>query len=281
MIRLDYNNDQIVAIQSQTPPAVYLDHWALMDFSDSDQLAISFADILKRRQGTLVLSWLNLAEFMRVANQTHATNAERLLDRTSPNLFFLEPNVFEVIERENRILRGEAKLPPHADEQLLRAFVVRSPRTVDLLSGADYFSIVHSFDLQDGFARMADTIVARVTDLRNQYASDVSFRKKIDTPTTGPDIQCGTRYLMRDLLSLVLKNPSFVFDRNHAIDYMHTVVSVAYCDYVLLDSHWATQVEQSRTRLRNCGMVFPIAKVYSRRRGGSEQLLRELDEREF
>ena len=86
---------------------------------------------------------------------------------------------------------------------------------------------------------------------------------------------------MRDILSLSLKNQGFKFTPNHAVDFVHAIVSVSYCQYVLLDSHWASQIDQSRCRLKRAGHNFPMAKVYSRRRNGLERFFDELEKVEF
>ena len=52
---------------------------------------------------------------------------------------------------------------------------------------------------------------------------------------------------------------------------------IAYCDYVLLDSHWAIQVEQARKRIRAGGASFHMAKVFSEKENGLETFLQELE----
>jgi len=64
---------------------------------------------------------------------------------------------------------------------------------------------------------------------------------------------------------------------NDAMDFFHAVVPVAYCDYVLLDNHWAAQVAQLRSRFKRTRMNVPMATVFSGGRSGVEELLRALD----
>jgi hypothetical protein len=57
---------------------------------------------------------------------------------------------------------------------------------------------------------------------------------------------------------------------------MHAVVPVAYCDLVLLDKHWETQVERVRLRLNKAGISAPIAKIFSGKANGIDRFLYEL-----
>ena len=52
--------------------------------------------------------------------------------------------------------------------------------------------------------------------------------------------------------------------------------AVAYCDYVLLDGHWATQVEQARKRITDGGLSFPMAKVFSEKNDGIKNFFKRL-----
>jgi len=63
------------------------------------------------------------------------------------------------------------------------------------------------------------------------------------------------------------------------MDVSHAIVAVGYCEYVLLDGHWATQVEQAQKRISDRGMSFPIAKVFSEKANGMEKFLQELESR--
>ena len=70
-----------------TSPAVYLDHWALSDLSEDDQLTVRFAGAMKSRRGTLALSWTNLAEFAIETNVDSAHKAENFINANLPHIF--------------------------------------------------------------------------------------------------------------------------------------------------------------------------------------------------
>jgi hypothetical protein len=62
--------------------------------------------------------------------------------------------------------------------------------------------------------------------------------------------------------------------RNDAADFFHAIVPLAYCNYMLLDGHWATQASVAAHRLYGTGQFETIAQAFSKRQNG---LLRFLD----
>ena len=95
-----------------------------------------------------------------------------------------------------------------------------------------------------------------------------------NTPHPAAFTQTGA-CLQRELLRTFLVDSGKKVERSDVIDVGHAVVPVAYCDYVLLDSHWRTQVEIAKRRIAAAGMTFPMAKVFSA--PGIEDFLRELE----
>jgi hypothetical protein len=79
------------------------------------------------------------------------------------------------------------------------------------------------------------------------------------------------------MLRTFLVDKRLKITRNHAIDLMHAIVPVAYCDLVLLDKHWQTQVERVRQRFAAVAIPVPMAKVFSERAKGIDQFLSELE----
>ena len=74
-----------------------------------------------------------------------------------------------------------------------------------------------------------------------------------------------------------MENRKLKITRKHAIDLLHAVVPVAYCDFVLLDKNWRTQVEHARTRFNKAGLSVPIARIFSEQENGIERFLYELE----
>src|SRR5215510_10816675 len=93
------SNGGVGLLHTPTHPTVYLDHLGYGTFAEDGASAERFIRALKARGGTLMVSWVNVAEFAKASARTAAA-AEAFLERLLPNLGFLEGNPFTVIQRE-------------------------------------------------------------------------------------------------------------------------------------------------------------------------------------
>lgn len=281
MIDISVNeNGELQIGQRLSSPAVYMDHWALLDFSEDENLGLEFMTTLQAREGTLTLSWLNLVEFSKVTNREQARKAELFIEKNLPRIFFIEVEPFQVIRSENSLLAGGPKLPPQADPSLLQKLLSLAPASSQMvypLSVHNLFSSVQDEGLAGDSERFADTVIERIETMREEVRHESDFESAVRRLPSGPTIQAGTRYVIRELLRTMLLNKQMKITRNHAIDLLHAVVPVSYCDFVLLDRNWETQVAQMRKRVSDARMSFPIAKVFSRKGSGLERFLKELE----
>ena len=264
-----------------TYPAVYLDHWALGDLSEDDQMSVRFVGAMKARRGTLALSWTNLAEFAIGTNVDLARKAENFINANLPHIFFLEPNPFVVIDHENGHLAGGPPTPPHADQEFLKAFVIFSgsnqrPSSLTL-TAHDLFQAAQDKGLAWRKDELGDTFIGRITALRGELENDVSFRSELKRPAQGSHVQAATRDILRELMRAFLIDKRKRVTRNDAMDFFHAVVSVAYCDFVLLDKYWETLVNRVRSRFRQVDASVPMATVFSKKTNGIERCLQWLE----
>lgn len=279
MIRYRIDDNQRLQIeQVGTAPTVYLDHWALRHISTTDNLRAQFVEHLLACEGTLMLSWLNLAEFTKVTDRKQAEAAEKLVNELLPNVFFIEIDPFTVIERENKLLNGGFPIPPHADTDFFKAFTALKPNSVFQFTAHDLFVALHESKLAEQMDYMADTLVERIEVLREEMVTGLDFCSLVRRLPSGPAIQRGTRYVLRGLSRIFLIDRSLNITRNHSIDLLHSIVPVAYCDFVLLDAHWKEQVSRMRNRLKEAKLNVPIASVFSRRANGLHGFFSALDE---
>jgi len=278
MIELSIQGTSGLNVGMQSPsPTLYLDHWALRQFSENEELAGRLTAGIKLRRGTLAISWLNLAEFTKVTIEEQARKAESLIEATFPQVFLLEVNPFLVIERENRLLGGAPPIPPHADMEFLKDVIGLNPISINLLSAHNLFNVVRDEGSVQRFNNLADTIVGRIEALRDQLETDLEFQSVVSRSPRSTPIQRGTRFILRELVRSFLVNPKTKMTRNHAIDLLHTVVPAAYCNLVLLDKHWKTQVDHTRSRLVSAGIAVPVTKVFSGQRDNINRFLNELE----
>jgi hypothetical protein len=255
--------------QQDVSPTVYLDHWALRKISADRTLTERLTAALKSQHGTLALSWLNLSEFRKVTREEQVRNADSLFEAIQPQVFFLEVDFGVVIRREDELLAGGPLAPPHGDAEFLRASIT---------SARDLFmQVVQDRQRAQRFDALTDAIADRISVLRSNFATRqrgkdrdsfiksalLEFQPVIIHPLSGLPIQRGTRFLLYEFLRALLIDTKTKLTRNYVTDLFHAVVPVAYCDFVLLDSHWKTKVGQVSTSLNKAGLSIPIARVFS------------------
>lgn len=262
-------------------PTVYLDHWAWRKISETEHLATRFAYALKALQGTLAFSWLNVIEFGRLSDEQQTTRADALLDDVLPRIFMLTPAFHKVIGTEDRLMTaGEKVIAPHADLLSLKAFFqinLSNPDSLKIFRKQALFQLAQKSELATAYERLTNNIISYLTSLRSSYKNNLGFSKIVKRKPRGNEIQCGTRFIARELVGSILKDAQLRIDGNQVIDLCHAVVPVAYCDYVLLDKHWETQVEKARKRIRDAGMLFPMARIFSEKNDGIERFLCRLE----
>lgn len=271
------SNGTLRVEQYLLPPAVYFDHWAMMHVSNDLALRSRFKKTLKARGGTLMLSWLNLAEFAKVIDRSQAEAAEALIEDVLPNIFFLEMNPFDVIKREDQLLAGGPLVAPHADTEFLKAFTYMRSQSMHPFTARNLFTAAQNIGDESGYDALAKTVVESVEALREKMGNDKSFDALVRRLPNGPEIQRGTRYILRELAGTLLMDRSVKMNQNHGIDLVHSVVPAAYGDLVLLDGHWEAQIEKIRGRFSKAKLTVPLARVFSGRRNGIEKFLQELE----
>jgi hypothetical protein len=263
------------------PPSVYLDHWALREISESPSLARRLTNAIHLRNGTLVLSWLKVVEFSKVSDPAQRRKADALPNSLGRRLFWLNPDFWTVAKHESDSHAQGLRDYTHSDTQFAANFVVTglehsdSPST---LGPQHLFDMVPDVpDIQKNYDALADLILESVKSLREDTKVAKALRRKPRAPQTIPAPR-DTQLIARELVGRFLKDKLMKLNRNNAIDLSHAVVSVSYCDYALLDTHWAAIVNQARERIAAAGHSINIAKVFSKRGNGVEEFLNELED---
>ncbi len=254
-------NGELTAGQQLVFPAVYLDHWALRAVSEVATLGGRLTEVLGKQGGTLVLSWANIAEFPGLDEQA-ARKAEHFIEAQLPRLFFQEHNPFEVIKRENALFAGGPPIPPHADMDLLRLVVGLRPSGVQPITCMGMFAEV-SGQRSESVERMKAVFVEQVSSLRSEYLEDNEFRALVERSLGGQAAPRGTAIVLREVVAGLMRDKTAPITPNDALDFFHTIVPVAYSDFVLLDGRWRDQVDRLRARLRRTGVEFPLASALS------------------
>ena len=261
-----------LAIRAATPMG-YCDHFGLRRFAEDDALGDRIADSLKTGGGTLAVSWLNLGEYANVTSRETRVQVERLLDRTMPAVFPLDVDVGPVSKRE---LAGQ--LDPHADRELARLFVRARPSIaasgVDLrITASGLFEPLNHDRLIRSKHRLAATTRGALKKLRRQHADDPGFQRLVRaTRKPGARAATDTDAVTRSLAATFFPDLRREITLNDAIDFLHAVVPVAFCDAVLLDGATHDLVERARRQYPGVRM----APTFSGRADGIERFLARL-----
>ena len=247
-------------------PSVYLDHWALMRFSEDDDLRQRFIHTLRQAGGTLCLSLLNGVELCRADDPRHAEAVDRLIEELSPQLFFIDAaaNLQRALLDDFQLV-GDLKMA--ANVELRRA--AGQPRYFKTFwnIGQD---VLPSDDqsLREIFDETTAGMGMSFSDIRQNMDFVANVRKA--KPAAGHS--AGWVFLS-ELVRQPFLNPQEgvnaddVSDINHALNALH-------CDFVLLDAGWASKLNQARRRLDAAGVN--VAACYSGKSRELERFLLDL-----
>jgi hypothetical protein len=252
------------AKQTMTHPAVYLDHWAIRKIAEKPELAMRFTAALKACQGTWAVSLLNLMEFIKMTDENQAAQFEELLEQALPNVFFIDFNALDVIDRERMIIEGGSRNAPYGDVSLLDAFAKMTPETPRPFTAKNLVTVIvqRRADLQKGLVSLNDTIISRTQRMQEQMLVDKQFNKAVKGSQEVAKHQ-RTWLFLREILGRLLIDRRKPMTANDAMDLFHAIVPVAYCDFVLLDAAWAERVKVVTGRLKKYKTEVKSAKVFS------------------
>lgn len=255
----------------------YCDHYALRRVSEDEALAAQLVAVLKASGGSLAVSWLNLGEYATVTDREQRLEAERLLDRILPAIFPLDVDAGAVSKRE---LSGD--LHPHVDRAIATLFVKNrlsiSASGLDLrISAAGVFDPLNHPRLIRSKHRLASMTQRALKKLRQHHGDDPTFRRLVMNADRKPETRAATTTdaVMRGLAASLFPDSCREITLNDAIDFLHAVVPVAFCDVVLLDGAMHDLVERARRRLPHVQM----AVTFSGRGDGIERFLSHLETR--
>lgn len=273
-ISFAFDGDDVVWLQRLERPAVYLDNFAIREIADSDELSARFANALKERNGTWLLAALCMGEFARLTDPRHAERAEQLLAQVVPHiyLFLSEPG-------EKRIKRGETDLAtrslPRADERNMDYFSWRWAKEQSLPDTfRGMFQLVHErrVEMAATLDDVASMVVASLTHHRQLHTYRLNAKAAL--PDDGRTRQ---QVISGDLLRELVLDTNASISNNDALDLMHAVDAVDYCDLVLLDKAWERRVNALRQRIAKTGIDMPVAACFSKSNDGVGRFLDSIE----
>jgi len=248
------------------PPTVYLDTWALFDFIGNNGLADKFIKILNNLGGTLMLSIMSILESMGLKNQKQFQCLCDLMDSIGiDRVAFLDFNFMRVNVKEKiykKIGGLFLKISPAIDCGLLDSFI-KIHKLENSLKVSEIF-LAYRQDLENGKVleenweqSLFPIIVRARNDINALSNAKKRFRKRKENANTYK-FPC-TKFLMETCFDYITINENMQMPNKEWRDVFHTIVPVAYCDFVLVDKKWLNFIKST-------GLEYPqIAKAYSQR----------------
>lgn len=257
-------------------PTVYLDTWALFDFIENDRLANKFIKILNNLGGTLMLSIMSVLESVGLKNQKQFQCLCDLIDSLGiDQVALLDFNFMRVITKEKiyKKIRGPfLEISPAIDCGLLDSFI-RIHKPEKPLKVSEIF-LAYRQDLENGkvleenWEQSLFPIIVRARNNINALSNAKKrFRKRKEKANTCK-FPC-TEFLWESCIDYIAINENMKMPDKEWRDIFHTIVPVAYCDFVLVDKKWLNFIKST-------GLEYPqIAKVYTQRNLG--EFLKDLE----
>lgn len=269
-----FDGDDVVWTQRFERPAVYLDTFAIREIADSDELSARFARALTSSGGIWLLASLSMGEFARFTDPRHAQRAEKLVAQVVPHmyLFLSEPDVGKERRGETDLARRSL---PRADERNMDYFSRRWAKEQSLPETfRGMFQLVH--DRREEMTATLDDIASKVVASLTHHRELDTYRRnaKAARPDDGRTRQ---QVISGDLLRELVLDTNASISNNDALDLMHAVDAVDYCDLMLLDKAWERRVNALRQRIAQARVNMPVAACFSKSNDGVGRFLDSIE----
>jgi hypothetical protein len=260
--------------QSFVSPTVYLDHWALRLFSDDQELQDRLVTALHQKHGTLLLSHISLFEFAKPSDKRNCLSAESFLERLLPNIYFTDFAYDKLLVQEEAESDNRKRFWPPADLPQLKLFAERAQDAPLGFTMHGFISMANDYHAVLG--PIASETVQTIKSSIEATRCDPEFVRRARNIRPS-DKRTRTYVIIGELIRDFHLDPNLPITDNDVVDLLHASMSVNCCDFVLLDGAWANRVAILRQRIDRAGMPMPLGKCYSRRDGGVEKFLCELE----
>jgi hypothetical protein len=125
--RIDHGNGQIEIREHFISPMVYLDHWALNDFSLDKTLRDKFVDAMNAKGGTFRLSVFNMVELSKQADSSQVDAILNMIN-SIPNCGLINNDAKVVITKENALISDPSLIfevkNPSAEIEIVVAYLM-------------------------------------------------------------------------------------------------------------------------------------------------------------
>ncbi len=235
---------------------VYLDHWALVEFSKKDDYRQKFITALKTSSGTLLLSQANFFESAGFKDHEQALKIENLLNEAIPYVYVAD--TFK--DRGFIFLNGGPEFEDSPKEHWLAKHMLDAAAVNnDQLTFSTMFTgVIDEYTMfAPIFEDMKSSVAAEVARFRADPALLEEGKKFI--PNNNMSSQ---HLLMAALLRDIQVNSTQKFLSNDSMDFIHAVPALITSNFVLLDKAWCHRIDRAEKFLIGHGVARKFAKRY-------------------
>jgi hypothetical protein len=259
MLRIRTNEDGTVILTPElTLPAVYLDYCVIVELARDATRGNEVREALLAKRGTLYLSWTHLVELFGLGVGPTFNRIRDFLGSFGRSFVFMESVPQTVIDRELRWRPGQQNAA--IDEDFLKELVKAWDGEADLDMTTLLDTMTRDETLLPKYQELHQRNKGRVKQLfdmaRRDFREVPAARKGLEAAVYQPvPGMPATRYLYDELTrTCIVTNDTFTL--SDGLDFYHTVVSVAHCDFVVLDQKWTR-------RCRDLPLPMGTAQVFS------------------
>jgi hypothetical protein len=258
--------------QRPNRPLVYLDHWAIRDFSEDRLLLRRFISALKSKGGDLVVSSLNLTEFSASNVRDNCVAAEAFFDDVFPNIYLSHFDPYTLRAANSGGAFVYCRMNPTQDDELLRTIYGKG--IFEQISRGFYGCLADIFRDREAVLANRNFYASRFANSLYDLRNDERFMRKVRSHK--PSI-FKVEYVQEKLLYPFFARHKANWDVNDSIDYMHLIFSLCSCDFVLIDSRWEAGVKSVLASAKRNGVPLRVANVYSKKGNGVLRFLDDLE----
>ena len=226
------------------------------------------------------MSVLSFMEFASFDDPRHARDVRALVESLGRAIFFARFEPWEVAKKEDELTTAGSGDAPEGDEEFLLAVMMPHAKYGEPFSAGVIFDYVaeHAERLKPRLEGLERATLEGINALRQRVDSERGFESAMRRSIRAADRTRATLALARAMAAFMQANRAQSPNMNDAADLLHTVVPVAYCDFVLLDKKWRNMAEQARKRLDSEGIGARTAKVFGAGPRDIEEFLTALEQ---
>lgn len=237
-------------------PSVYLDQCVIGDFAEVPEFGTACRQAILTKGGTLCISALHLVEMSGLCPGATYSRMKDFLASFGNRFAILEydPNVVLTREQGPKQLRPRASLDFELTKELLCKWNGLSEINLGILFEILERNSPLCQSLRDAHAYHKSTFYEDVGKLSHAYRTDMQVKKRvIEMRCPNPTESNVLDYLYCHVRRTCVREG---LTQNDTIDFFHSLVSVSYMDFVVLDKKWAS-------RMRRIPTVPGMARIFA------------------